>query len=201
MLYYKKRISLTPKEASEYYNVSKQTLRRWETEGKIKAFKTEGGHRRYQKKEKPENKTGQKIIYTRVSSSKQKKDLSRQTNLLKKIYPGHKLITDVGSGLNYSRKGFKTILEQLFQNNISEVVVAYKDRWSRFGFEMFEWVFELHGAKLLVCKNKLKTPEQELAEDLMSITTVFTSRYYGSRKYKISKEISSVHKKNKNISK
>lgn len=177
-----KDIYINPKQASKHFNVTSQTLKRWSENGKIKVYKTKGGHRRYKINE-DKNDNRDSYIYARVSSSKQKEDLQRQVKLLQKRFPNHKIITDIGSAINFKRKGFKTILRNLFNGNVKEVVVAYKDRWSRFGFEMFEWIFQLHGSQLLVMETKYKTPEQELAEDLMSITTVFTARYYGSRKY------------------
>lgn len=175
---------VSPKQASEIFNVSEQTLRRWEEEGQIEAQKTHGGHRRY--KIIFPNKEGTKFIYARVSSRKQSNDLERQVKFLKDKYKGYEVITDIGSGINFKRKGFKSILEQLFEKNVSEVVVAYSDRWSRFGFEFFQWMFYQHGAQLIsISEKQNKSETEELSEDLMSIITVFTARYYGQRKYNI----------------
>ena len=128
-----------------------------------------------------------KIIYSRVSSNKQKEDLQRQTEYLQTKYPEHQSITDIGSGINFNRKGLRQILEGVFKGNITEVVVAHKDRFTRFGYDLFEWIFEQHQA-VLICDNKdnkdNKEPTNELTDDLMSIITVFTARYYGKRKYK-----------------
>jgi excisionase family DNA binding protein len=176
-----------PKEASKYFKVSDNTLRMWATSGKIKYITTEGGHRRYlindnlNQTKQPECK---KIIYARVSSRKQQDDLERQSNYLKSKYPEHILITDIGSGINFERTGFKRILEGVFNGGIQEVVVAHKDRFSRFGYSLFEWIFKQHNSKLL-CDSESEIDEtKELSEDLMAIITVFTSRYYGQRKYK-----------------
>jgi predicted site-specific integrase-resolvase len=90
------------------------------------------------------SKTGKHtIIYARVSSSKQSQDLKRQEKYLKTKYPTAELKSDIGSGLNYKRTGFRAILQSLFKGNIKEVVVAHKDRFTRFGFEFFEWLFNL----------------------------------------------------------
>ncbi len=182
-----------PKQATKYYNVSENTLRTWSTSGKIKYIKTEGGHRRYfieTKTEQPiKEPECKKIIYARVSSKKQRDDLVRQSGFLQQKYPSHTLITDIGSGINFERSGFRRILEGVFNGGIQEVVVAHKDRFSRFGYTLFEWIFKQHNSKL-ICDTESELEEnQELSEDLMAIITVFTARYYGKRKYKNKKPV------------
>lgn len=176
-----------PKEASVYYNVSDNALRTWANKGQIKYITTKGGHRRYflekENRETPRNTERRKIIYARVSSRKQKADLGRQAEYLQSKYPDFTLVTDIGSGINFERTGFKRILEGVFKGTIEQVVVAHKDRFARFGFSLFEWIFKQHDSEL-VCDTKSETSEQqELADDLMAIITVFSSRYYGRRKY------------------
>ena len=175
------------RKAQEFYKVKEQTLRDWANAGKINYFKTAQGHRRYCIIKPQEHK--KKIVYARVSSKKQENDLERQVKYLQKRYPDHEVIKDIGSGINYKRQGFRRILEQLFQNNIEEVVVTTGDRFSRFGKDLFEWIFEQHGAKLtIVNSRKFKSSQEELAEDLMEIITVFSARYYGRRKYNNTKD-------------
>lgn len=171
-----------PVEAARFYNVTQTTLQNWANQGKIKTRVLLSGHRRY---EIPKLTGGRKsIIYCRVSSAKQRPDLVRQCVEMRKKYPTHILITDIGSGLNYKRWGFKKILQQLLQGDIREVVVAHRDRWCRFGFDHFEWLFEQHGAKLQADDNNArKSKQDELTEDLMSILGVFNARYNGARKY------------------
>lgn len=177
---------VSPKEAIKFFGVSKETLRRWNIDGTIQTIKTNGGHRRYKIPEKDNNQGKKNIIYARVSSSKQKSDLENQIKFIKQKYPTYEVITDIGSGINYKRKGFKRILELLFEGNINEVVVAHSDRFTRFSFELFVWMFNFHGSTLLDLSNEeSKSPEQELSEDLLSIITVFSARYYGKRKYSI----------------
>jgi putative resolvase len=183
-------------EAAKYYSISLRRLRAWAQSGSIPHTITPGGHYRYlidtgseeETKEEPEEleDLSGEIIYTRVSSSKQKADLQRQIDCLVKKFPGRKVISDVGSGINYQRKGFRSILEGVFKGHIKTVVVAYQDRWSRFGFEFFQWLFQSFGAELKVVFSTDINSEKELTEDLMEIITVFTARYYGKRKYKIS---------------
>lgn len=175
-----------PKEASKYFNVSENALRVWANNGKIKFITTKGGHRRYllESTERTGDETEKRnIIYARVSSRKQKTDLERQSEYLKQKYPNHTLITDIGSGINFERPGFKRILEGVFQGTINQVVVAHKDRFSRFGFSLFEWIFQQHNSEIIYDKESEVSQQQELSDDLMAIITVFSARYYGKRKY------------------
>lgn len=178
--------------AKKNYGVSKRTLQRWDETGKIKTIRTKGNHRRYFV---PNNEPDNKFIYARVSSAKQEGDLQRQVEFLQKKYPAYTVIKDIGSGINFKRKGFKTILDKLFENNIKEVVIASPDRFCRFGFDFFCNLFQRFGAKITVVNgSKSASAEQELAHDLLSIVTVFAARYHGARKY-------SALSKGKNISK
>jgi predicted site-specific integrase-resolvase len=123
------------------------------------------------------------ICYARVSSSHQKEDLDRQVELLTKKYPSGKLYKDVGSGLNWKRSGLLSVLELVNQGVVDQIVVSYKDRLCRFGCELLEWIFEKNNVKLLVLNKNCDTnnPSEELAEDLLAITTVFVARNNGIR--------------------
>lgn len=195
---------VSSKKAIEFYGVSKDTLRRWDASDKIKTIRTKGGHRRYIIN-KNTDKQDKRIsyAYARVSSVKQKNDLQNQIEFLKQKYPSHTIVSDTGSGINFKRTGFRSILEQLFANNVKEVVVASSDRFSRFGFELFEFIFDQFNAKLKTINSEtFKSPQEELSEDLMSIITVFSARYYGKRKYKTKTTSKTYdHQKTKNISK
>ena len=178
----------TPTELSKLLKVSPETLKYWDNTGQIKSTRTKGGHRRYfytipEAKPSIEKK---QFIYARVSSIKQKSDLQRQVDALKAIYPAFEVIKDVGSGINFRRKGLVTLLDNVIGGNVSDVVVAHRDRLARFGFELFEHLFQRFGVTLTVLSNpNVKEPVTELAKDLLSIVTVFTARYYGSRSYKV----------------
>lgn len=178
---------VTTKRARLHYGVSSDTLRRWANAGKIKTKRTDGQHRRYFVEDseienpKPDKKS---FIYARVSSSKQKSDLQNQIKFLQDRFPNHSVVSDIGSGINFKRKGFKGILEQLFDGNVEEVVVATKDRLARFSFQLLKFIFNKFNAKLIVVDNdKEKQFNEELTDDLMSVITVFSARYYGKRKY------------------
>lgn len=181
-----------PKEASKFYNVTSTTLQNWAKQGKIEYKCLDSGHRRY-KIIKPEEEIVEternSYIYCRVSSVKQISDLHRQVKVMRKKYPTYKLIMDIGSGLNYKRKGFIKILEQVMQNNVERVMVAHRDRWIRFGYEFYEWLFEQFNTELISeDSSEVKSKSQELTEDLMSIMGIFNARYNGSRKYDSQKD-------------
>jgi predicted site-specific integrase-resolvase len=173
---------VSSKEARAYFKVHEQTLRDWADAGKIECIRTPGGHRRYKLSKPPAPKS---YVYARVSSAKQSADLDRQIKYLANRYPAHEIISDVGSGINFKRSGFRAILEQLFKRGIAEVVVASGDRFARFGAtDFFVWLFDQFGAKLTILNTvAYKSKSDELAADLLEIITVFSARYHGSRKY------------------
>lgn len=175
----------SPGQLSAHLGVTNECLRKWEMQGKIKSVKTKGGgHRRYFYPQLEKNKIVS-IIYARVCSSKQKPDLQRQIKFLKEKFPNYDVITDIGSGLNFKRKSLIKILELLFSGNIKEVVVAHKDRLSRFGYELFELIFQKHGAILTVYQDSPIERIDQFTQDILSIITIYTAKFYGSRKYKI----------------
>lgn len=187
---------ISTKKAKEIMDVSTSTLRRWVEENKIRAIKTSSGIRRYDKqslydflgsfKTRPQ---AQKVVYCRVSSQKQTDDLKRQVDFFRTKYPHHTVVTDIASGINWKRKGLQTILEQAMQRTISEVVVAHRDRLCRFGFELIQWLFEKCNVKLIVLDTDSdKSPDAELADDIISIIHVYSCRSMGKRRYKNKKD-------------
>ncbi len=175
-------------EACKFYGVSGGTLIRWSNSNKVKYKRTSGNHRRYFI---PSGNVGnnensrKKYIYIRVSSTKQKDDLLRQRNFLCNKYPDYSVIEDVGSGLNYKRKGLLRLLEESNNGDVESVVVFSKDRMCRFGFELLQWQFLQNNTELLVYEQIDKTPEQEFTEDILAILQVFACRWNGKRKYKL----------------
>jgi len=184
---------VSPYHITNKFDINSNTLRTWANEGKIRCIRTNQGKgkRLYHYEDiktifgiEPTTILKQKICYARVSSDHQKEDLVRQIDLLKQKYPSYEIISDIGSGLNWKRKGFMSILERVHNNEIEEVVVAYKDRLCRFGFEIIEWLFEKTNTKIVVLnnfENKHEDLNRELADDLLSITTVFVARNNGIR--------------------
>lgn len=124
------------------------------------------------------------ISYCRVSSLKQRDDLTRQVEYLESLYPTYEIIKDCGSGLNYKRKGLQRLIQRIIDNKVSEVVIAHRDRLCRFGFELLQWLFSRFNTKITVLDNTLHSPETEFTNDLLDIIHVFSCRRNGRRRYK-----------------
>ena len=137
--------------------------------------------------------TRRKICYCRVSSKKQVEDLERQKEVMKELYPDHELIFDIGSGLNEKRKGYLKLLDYAIKGELNELVIAYKDRLCRFGFETFEYIMTKYskGTIIILNKSEEETPAEELTKDVLSIMNVYVAKVNGLRKYKwmLKKEI------------
>lgn len=175
---------LPSRKACAHFGVCAATLRKWADEGKIKSIRTPSNQRLYDCASVEKDDTGrQNYCYCRVSSAKQRDDLDRQVQFMRREYPDYAVLADVGSGLNFKRKQLLYLLEECLQGRVGRVVVAYRDRLCRFGFELFEWFFAKHNVELVVLKQPDVSPQQELVEDLLSIITVFSCRVHGLRKY------------------
>ena len=174
-------------------NRTQQTLRNWDKSGKLKPqiVDKNTGYRYYTEKQLKEfygevsNKERMVIGYCRVSSAKQKEELERQvenvkTYLITKGYQ-FKIISDIGSGINYDRKGLNQLIQMILQDEVSKVVVLYKDRLVRFGFELIENICEFKSVDIEVIDSTEKSEEQEVVEDLVQIITVFSCRLQGKR--------------------
>ncbi len=177
---------------SKFTGLQPNTIRAWADSGKIKYIRTPSGQRLFPKSQlqtlmEPisSSKEKENFLYCRVSSKKQMDDLERQKQLLQSLYPEYKLVTDCGSGINWKRKGLRTILESSMQRNVREIVVAHKDRLCRFGFELIKFIIETNGGKIIVLdETENQSSEQELAEDLLSIIHIYSCRQMGKRRYK-----------------
>jgi predicted site-specific integrase-resolvase len=181
----------TPKESSARLKVCQQTLKKWDSDKLIETIRTPGGKRMYNvEKYLIDNGIKKEIIkrkicYCRVSSKSQESDLKNQKRMLIKLYPNHELIEDIGSGLNFKRKGFNKIIEYAINNEIEEVVVVYKDRLCRFGYEMVEMLIKTYSnGKIIIINNCSESPQEELTKDLVSIINVFSAKLNGMRSYK-----------------
>ena len=190
---------VTPGEAARILGVCDRTLRYWEEQGKITAIRTAGGQRRYDITTYTTGATEDRVIilYARVSSTKQKQDLQRQCEYLQSQYPDGELVKEVGGGLNYKRKKMLTILERVMSGNVKRIVVTYKDRLARFGFDLLEWFCTKHSCEIVVLNKVEFSPEREMVEDILSMLHCFSARLYGLRKYssQISKDQSLPRKK------
>jgi predicted site-specific integrase-resolvase len=184
-----------PYEFAKMIGKSVQTLQRWDRENILKAHRS-NTNRRYYTHDQYLKYIGQKatpdkknIVYYRVSSSGQKGDLINQKNAIEQfcIAQGIQVsdwLFDIGSGLNYTRKNFLSLMEMVERGEVAQIIVAHKDRLVRFGFEWFEQFCKNHGTKILVMNAESLSPEDEMTKDLLSIIHCFSSRLYGLRKYK-----------------
>lgn len=104
------------------------------------------------------------------------------------LYTEATIIKDIGSGINYNRKGIKTLLGLLLRGYRITFVVAHRDRLARFGTELFEFLLKSNGGELVVLSDEERSSEQKLTEGLLTILHVFSYRMHGSRKYKKDKD-------------
>jgi excisionase family DNA binding protein len=191
-------------EAAEVLGVSITTLRRWEAEGKLVADHTPGGHRRYDlAKLRPEQFRAEQdarrktIAYARVSSHDQKDDLERQKQVLE-LYCARQgwtfeVVADLGSGMNYNKKGLKKLLSAIIDGSVGRLVISHKDRLLRFGAELVFAICEAKNVEVVILNQGEDTTfEEDLAKDVLEIITVFSARLYGSRSHKNQKLLDGV---------
>ena len=194
------RIFISIRCASKFTGLCPQTLRKFADENKIRTYKTISGQRKFDKRHlqemcntlsfisKKKDDTKQNYIYARVSSKKQMDDLSRQIEFIrtnKPEYDAYTIISDIGSGINFKREGLSKILDSCMQRNIGNIIIAHRDRLSRFGFDLINIIVQKAGGKIIVIDDERdKSSEQELSEDLLSIIHIYSCRQMGRRKYK-----------------
>jgi predicted site-specific integrase-resolvase len=177
-------------------NYSVKTLQRWDRDNILKPeTRTKTNRRLYSHNQLLEfnksivSKNRKNIIYCRVSSSNQKLDMKSQKDFLVDFTKNagisiDEIYTDIGSGMNFKRKNFLKLLNEVQNNEIESVTIAHKDRLCRFGYDLIENIFEKYNVKINLINDDRLSPEQELCQDLTSIVHVFSSRLYGLRKYK-----------------
>jgi predicted site-specific integrase-resolvase len=197
-------LKLSIGEASKVLGVAISTMRRWETEGRLIPERTVSGHRRYDREALLNFKYHKENVkltigYCRVSSSDQREDLTRQVKTVSDYCAAKgyqfRIIQDLGSGLNYNKKGLKELIELICHKEIERVVVNYRDRLIRFGYEIIEQLCLLNDIEIEVINySEDKDYEEELVKDVLSVITVFSARLYGSRSHK-AKNIVDTNKK------
>jgi len=187
----------TPKEFAELINKSTSTLRRWDREGILCPDRTPGNQRFYTSADlqkalnldKPIPKDKKTIIYSRVSTHPQKADLQRQQEKLEMFCAANGFVvgekmTDLGSGLNFKRKNFLKLMQMVRFEQVDRIVISYKDRLCRFGFEFIEEFCSWYGCEIIVADKEDGSPEQELVSDLLAIVHCFSSKSYSLRRKK-----------------
>jgi len=190
------------KQAAEILGVHQRTLYLWEKKGLIEAIRTPGNKRLYNvNKFLEDNKCKENICnnlddldkedklniaYIRVSSQNQKDDLERQKQLMVHKYPNHIIIEDIGSGLNLNKRGIRKIIHLAIEGKVNELVVAHRDRLTRFGFELIEEIINKYskGKIIILSEPEKLEPEEEIVKDIMSIMNVYVAKIKGLRKYK-----------------
>lgn len=185
--------------AAKTLGVSQAQLRRWGDAGRIPCIRTPGGQRLFEvgafnSPAATDQRTDDRItiLYSRVSSSKQRNDLQRQKDHLRRgaerlpnQHSGRfQEVSDVGSGINFKRPGLLRVLGLVKEGRVRSIVVASKDRLARFGFDLIHWLCSECGAEIVVLERTDGAPEDELGKDLMAIVQVYCCRWNGRRRYR-----------------
>lgn len=196
---------LSISEAAKLKGVSASTLRRWEAEGRLIPERTASGHRRYDLSQLLgiKSELSFTVAYARVSSHDQKADLERQKQVLELFCAQNgwqfQLIEDLGSGLNYNKRGLKRLIKLIADNQVERLVLTHKDRLLRFGSELVFSLCEHFGCEVVIInRTEDSSFEEDLATDVLEIITIFSARLYGSRSHKnkkIVEELRSISEK------
>ena len=178
--------------------VTVKTLQRWEREGRlIPVARTDSNRRLYTELQLREfiglrNAVAaptRLVAYCRVSSAAQKPDLANQRKVLEEFVIARGLanvefVEEIGGVLNFKRKRFLALMDEIGRREVKTLILAHRDRLTRFGFEWFEHFARMNGCELLVLNQERLSPEQEMVQDLMTIVHCFSSRLYGLRNYR-----------------
>ncbi len=193
-------------DAAKELGVSVDTIRRWADQGKIRFERAPSGHRRFYladiKRITPRDlkQLDDRITinYARVSSHDQKNDLTRQIQVLEAFSGSNgwqfETIQDLGSGLNYQKKGLQKLLKRIMQGDVGRLVLTHKDRLLRFGAELVFAICEEMETEVVIINKSAEelSFEQELVQDMIELVTVFSARLYGARSRKNKKLIDGI---------
>ncbi len=184
-------------KAAALLGITVKTLQRWEREGRlIPAARTDSNRRRYTESQlrtflgqQAQTIPFRLVAYCRVSSSAQRPDLANQRAVLEQFVAARGLanvefIDEVGGGLNFKRKHFLALMDAIGRHEVAMLILAHRDRLTRFGFDWFAHYANAHGCELLVLNQERLSPEQEMVQDLMTIVHCFSSRLHGLRNYR-----------------
>lgn len=185
-------------EFAKIVNVIPNTLRVWDKQGKLTPIRLKSGHRRYTDEHLAKlrndiivNDKKLSVVYCRESTKEQRELLERQEQILKNFCFSNgiqidKVYKDFGSGLNYNRTEFKNLINDICCGKIGKLIIFYKDRLVRFGFEFFEQLSQIYNFEIIIVDNSEsnKSKEKEFADDIISIIHYFSMKLYGSRTYK-----------------
>lgn len=185
-------------KAAKLLGISVKTLQRWDREGRLRPVaRTDSNRRLYTESQlrafiglrQTVHAPSRLVAYCRVSSAAQKPDLANQRRVLEEFVVAKGLanvefIEEVGGGLNFKRKRFLALMDEIGGREIKTLILAHRDRLTRFGFEWFEHYAESNGCEVLVLNQEHLSPAQEMVQDLMTIVHCFSSRLYGLRHYR-----------------
>jgi YD repeat-containing protein len=186
----------TPKEFGQLIGRATKTLQKWDREGRLKAHRSPQSNRRFYTHDQyleymglKAGEAGKTIVYARVSTVAQKADLANQMVALKAYCESRHIkvdewMQDIASGLNFKRKQFGRLMEQVELGQVRRIIIAHQDRLVRFGYDYFEAFCERHNTVLIVVNGDTMSPAQELVQDLLAIVTDFGARLHGLRSYK-----------------
>lgn len=177
-------------EYQKRYNISPQLFYLWRTTGKLQTKELVKNHHLVWVEDEPNNDPRVVAVYGRVSTSKQKQDLSNQIDVLKKYVISNglnpKVFSDIDSGMNEKRPGLISLMNEITQNKISKVVISHKDRLTRFGFGYLETIFKMYNTEIeIINLEDDKSFQEELTEDLIAIIHHFSMKFYGKRKNQV----------------
>jgi putative resolvase len=183
--------------AAKRLGVTVKTMQRWEREGRlIPVARSQSNQRLYSETQlaafigmRVEGIPTRLVAYCRVSSAAQKPDLQIQRRVLEEFVGAKgmanvEFIEEIGGGLNFQRKRFLELTDAIGRREVKTLILAHRDRLTRFGFEWFEHFARSHGCELLVLNQERLSPEQEMVQDMMTIVHCFSSRLYGLRNYR-----------------
>ena len=182
-------------EFARRLGVTVKTLQRWDREGRLVALRTPTNRRVYTDEHLyrvvPQRQPAARatVVYMRVSSQAQKPDLANQRHVLEQFCAARGLavtewVSEIGGGLNFKRPKFLRLIDKIVAQQVAMVVIAHKDRLMRFGFDLFTHLCRRHQCELVVMNTETLSPEQEMVQDLMTITHCFSARLYGLRNYR-----------------
>jgi predicted site-specific integrase-resolvase len=185
----------SPKEFGKLIGRTTNTLQKWDRQGILEAQRSPTNRRYYthdqylQYRGLVAQEQGLTIVYSRVSGVAQKPDLVNQINALETYCKQQSIkvdewMSDIGSGLNYTRKQFNRLMEMIELGQVRRLVIAHRDRLVRFGYDYFEAFCQRHHTEIVVINGENLSPEQELVRDLIAIVTVFSARLHGLRSYR-----------------
>jgi predicted site-specific integrase-resolvase len=177
-----------------HYNTLQNLVKRKEIEYVIVGRKRSYNLNKYIRDNNIQINKKENICYCRVSSKKQSEDLERQIEYMRNLYPNYRIISDIGSGLNFNRRGLIEIINMAINSKLENLIIAYKDRLARFGYELIEYIIKNYsnGKITIINKTEESTPLEEVSKDIISIMNIYVAKVNGMRKYK--KPINDVKK-------